>query len=89
MADCNCGRRGGKGKGVPGGMIKLTNFVIVYVPFPRRLFPVTVPDASGRLGARAAVRYLYQGQWLDADSLLSVWQPWREVVIAPQLRATA
>lgn len=72
-----------KGMGVPGGMIKVTDYVIVYVPFPRQVFPVAEPVAGGKLRTRFVVRYLYGGTWIDADTLLTRWQPWREIVIEP------
>lgn len=81
---CECPpKRGGKGKGTPGGMIKVTDFVIVRVPFPRKLDQITAPGPRGVLERRGVVRYLFAGQWLDASSLLLRWQPWRDVVVAP------
>lgn len=78
-------KKPGKGLGVPGGMIKITEFMIVSVPFPRQVFPIAEPDKEnpGKLRTHGVVRYLYKGTWLDASTLLTRWQPWRDIVIEP------
>lgn len=77
------GASNSKGMGTPGGMIKVTDYVVVRVPFPRQVFPVAEPTKGGGLRTRLVVRYLYGGTWIDADTLLTRWQPWREIVIEP------
>jgi|ERR1051325_2976381 hypothetical protein len=70
----------GKGMGVPGGMIKVTEHVIVSVPFPRQVVNVTEVK-SGLLQRKAAVRYFFGGSWVDADTLLARWPDWRDEVV--------
>lgn len=78
--NCACARPS-KGKGVPGGMIKVTEHVIVSVPFPRQMFQVNVIE-NGVLTRKGVVRYLFAGSWIEAAELLRRWQPWREVVVS-------
>ncbi len=77
---CSCKgeRPKGKGMGVPGGMIKVSEHVIVSVPFPRQVVNVTEMQ-SGVLQRKAAVRYYYGGSWVDAQTLLDRWSWWEEV----------
>ena len=79
---CGCKKRPtGKGIGVPGGMIKVSDFVVVRVPFERRVVPLTVIEA-GALKQVERVQYLYGGSWVDAKTLLAMWQPWKSVDVS-------
>lgn len=65
---------------MPGGMIKVSDFVIVSVPFERRVSVVFEVGAGGPK-RKESVLYFFRGSWLDAKSLLQRWQPWLDVTV--------